>query len=59
MQKIGLLTFNAWALDGFTKVFWREEPLLNLWPQVSVLLGTAIVFFTVARHLVRKRWEFV
>ena len=24
MQKIGLLTFNAWALDGYLKVFWRN-----------------------------------
>jgi ABC-2 type transport system permease protein len=56
MQKFGLLTFNAWALDGLTKVFWRDEPLLNLWPQVAVLLGAAALFFTVARRLAR-RWE--
>src|SRR6185503_15728124 len=24
MQKLGLLTFNAWALDGYLKVFWRD-----------------------------------
>ena len=28
MQKIGLVTFNAWALDGYLKVFWRNAPLL-------------------------------
>ena len=26
MQKAGLLTINAWAIDGFTKVFWRDLP---------------------------------
>ena len=26
MQKIGLVTFNAWALDGYMKVFWRGAP---------------------------------
>ena len=26
MQKVGLLTFNAWALDGYLKVFWRDAP---------------------------------
>ena len=26
MQKFGLLTFNAWALDGYLKVFWRDAP---------------------------------
>ena len=24
MQQVGLLTFNAWALDGYLKVFWRN-----------------------------------
>jgi ABC-2 type transport system permease protein len=30
MQKAGLLTINAWAIDGFTKVFWRNEPVSHL-----------------------------
>ena len=30
MQKIGLVTFNAWALDGYIKVFWRQVPLIEL-----------------------------
>jgi ABC-2 type transport system permease protein len=57
MQKAGFLTINAWAIDGFTKVFWRDEPLSHLWPQVSVLLGIAIVFFAIARRVAR-RWEY-
>ena len=56
LQKVGLVTFNAWAIDGFTKVFWREEPVSHLWPQVLVLLGAAALFFTIARRLAR-RWE--
>ncbi len=24
MQQFGLVTFNAWALDGYLKVFWRN-----------------------------------
>jgi ABC-2 type transport system permease protein len=57
MQKAGLLTINAWAIDGFTKVFWRDEPISQLWPQVAVLLGVGVVLFAVARRLAR-RWEF-
>jgi ABC-2 type transport system permease protein len=57
MQKAGLLTINAWAIDGFTKVFWRDEPISHLWPQVLVLLGTAIVLFLIARRWAR-RWEY-
>ena len=57
MRKIGLVTFNAWAIDGFTKVFWRDEPVMNLMPQVAVLLGSGIVLFFVARRFA-KRWEY-
>jgi len=57
MQKAGLFTINAWAIDGFTKVFWRDEGIWQLWPQLLVLLGMAVVFFTVARRIAR-RWEF-
>lgn len=57
MQKAGLFTINAWAIDGFTKVFWRDLPLTALWPQVSVLLGIGVVLFVVARRFAR-RWEF-
>ena len=56
LQRFGLLTFNAWAIDGFTKVFWREEPLAHLWPQVLVLATMTLVFLSVARVLAR-RWE--
>jgi len=57
IQKAGLLTLNAWAIDGFTKVFWRDEPITHLWPQVAVLLGAGIVLFVIARRLAR-RWEY-
>lgn len=57
MQKAGLFTINAWAIDGFTKVFWRDLPLTALWPQVSVLLAIGLVMFVAARRIAR-RWEF-
>ena len=57
MQKAGLLTINAWAIDGFEKVFWRDLPVTALWPQVAVLLGVGVVLFVVARRVAR-RWEY-
>jgi ABC-2 type transport system permease protein len=57
IQKAGLFTINAWAIDGFTKVFWRDLPVSALWPQVSVLLALAIVLFLIARRVAR-RWEY-
>ena len=56
MQKFGLLTFNGWALDGYLKVFWRDAPLWQLWPQVLVLAVLTIAFLAAARVLAR-RWE--
>ena len=58
MREIGRLTFNAWALDGYTKVFWRGLPLRALLPEVAVLVAAAAVLFLLARLLAR-RWESV
>ena len=57
MQRAGLFTINAWAIDGFTKVFWRDMPVEALWPQVGVLVGIAVVLFAVARRVAR-RWDY-
>ncbi len=57
MQKAGMFTINAWAIEGFTKVFWRDLPVTALWPQVSVLLAVGAVLFLAARRIAR-RWEF-
>jgi ABC-2 type transport system permease protein len=57
LQKAGLLTINAWAIDGFTKVFWRDEPLSHLWPQILVLIAIGVALFAIARRLAR-RWEY-
>jgi ABC-2 type transport system permease protein len=56
MQKFGLLTFNGWALDGYLKVFWRDAPVWQLWPQVLVLAALTVVFLAAAR-LFARRWE--
>jgi ABC-2 type transport system permease protein len=56
MQQLGLLTFNAWALDGYIKVFWRGASVVDLWPQVLVLASLSAVFMGLARVFAR-RWE--
>jgi ABC-2 type transport system permease protein len=56
MQNVGLVTFNAWALDGYLKVFWRDAAIWELWPQVLVLTTLTGVFLGVSRMLAR-RWE--
>jgi ABC-2 type transport system permease protein len=56
LQKASLVGFNAWALDGYIKVFWREAPLSALAPQVAAILGFTALFLILARRLAR-RWE--
>lgn len=56
MQHAGLATLNAWAIDGFTKVFWRDEPVWRLWPQVLVLAAAGAAMAALAQRLAR-RWE--
>jgi ABC-2 type transport system permease protein len=56
LQKMSLVGFNAWALDGYIKVFWREATVIDLWPQVVALVGFAALFLAIARRLAR-RWE--
>ena len=51
MQKFGLLTFNAWALDGYLKVFWRNAPLWQLWPQLLVLGGSDDRLHDIGAHV--------
>jgi ABC-2 type transport system permease protein len=56
LQRMSLIGFNAWALDGYLKVFWREAPLSALAPQVGAILGFTLLFLLLARRLAR-RWE--
>jgi ABC-2 type transport system permease protein len=56
MKSAGLFTFNAWALDGFQKVFWYDVPTWQLWPQVGVLVLLTAAFLIAARVFAR-RWE--
>jgi ABC-2 type transport system permease protein len=56
MQDIGRWTFNAWALDGYQKVFWFQSPLTSLQNEVAVLLGSSLVLGTLTL-LLSGRWK--
>jgi ABC-2 type transport system permease protein len=56
LQDVGRYTFNAWALDGYTKVLWRDAPVSALVPELTVLAGLTVLFLAAARVLAR-RWE--
>ena len=56
LRELGLLTFNAWALDAYQKVLWYDAPVPELWPQLAVLSALTLVFFALAGGLAR-RWR--
>jgi ABC-2 type transport system permease protein len=64
-QRLSKFTFNGWAIDGFLKVFWYDDPadgilqsVMKLWPQVLVLLLMTVAFMGIAR-ICARRWEAV
>jgi ABC-2 type transport system permease protein len=56
LQSVGRLTFNAWALAAYRKVFWYERPLSELAPEIAALFVATVVFLLIARWIAR-RWE--
>lgn len=56
MKEIGRWTFNAWALDGYQKVFWFQSPLTSLQNEVAVLLGSSLIM-GVLTLLFSGRWK--
>lgn len=56
VQRVGMLTFNAWALEGYNKVFWREQSIQTLTLELGVLVGSAFAMLILARGMI-ARWE--
>jgi ABC-2 type transport system permease protein len=56
IQRAGLVTFNAWALEGYNKVFWRDLGLRDLQWELGVLVLCALTFILCARAGA-VRWE--
>ena len=56
LQDLGWLTPTTWALEAYTAVFWRDEPLAALALPVGMLLAFAALTTAVATRLAR-RWE--
>jgi ABC-2 type transport system permease protein len=65
MNTTALFTFNGWALDGFLKVFWYDDPaagvgatLGSIVPELVALAAMTAAFLWLARVFAR-RWETV
>lgn len=56
VQRAGMLTFNAWALEGYNKIFWRQLPLRAAETELAVMLGCGFAMLIAAR-IAATRWE--
>jgi len=56
MQRVGMLTFNAWALEGYNKIFWRDLQLPDIELELGVLTLCGFCFIVAAR-VFAIRWE--
>jgi len=54
-QFLGHFTLNAWAVEGYQKIFWYEQGLGGILPQLGVLLAIALGCALVAWPLWQRR----
>jgi ABC-2 type transport system permease protein len=55
LQDLGWLTPNTWALEAYTAIFWRDEPMMSLMLPWSMLLVAAAVGLWLAQLLARRQ----
>ena len=56
MKVIGQWTFNAWAIDGFQKVFWYRLPIDSLQNETLVLCGSSLIL-GLSSYVLSSRWK--
>lgn len=54
LQEIGWVTPNAWALEAYTSIFWRDETAAALMLPLGLLAISAILGLVIAQRLTRR-----
>jgi ABC-2 type transport system permease protein len=54
LQDLGWLTPNTWALEAYTAIFWKGEPMQALWAPWGLLVITAGVGLLLAQRFTRR-----
>jgi len=54
MQKMAVISVNYWGIQGFFDIFWRELPLIEILPEIGVLLLFGIVIGFVSLRMLNK-----
>jgi ABC-2 type transport system permease protein len=53
MQKVAHITPHAWAVDAFSELIRHDGTIVNIFPELGVLAGYAVVLFGVASWRLR------
>jgi ABC-2 type transport system permease protein len=54
LQDIGWITPNTWALEAYTAIFWRDQPVAALLVPWIVLAAAAVLGLAISRRLARR-----
>ena len=54
LQTLGWITPNTWALEAYSGLFWRGEPLLALLPRCAGLFGVGLLALAISQLLARR-----
>lgn len=57
LGQLSKLTLNRWGLDGFTTLSFDGGTVVDILPNVAILLGMAVVFFTIAVFQFGRRFR--
>ncbi len=55
LRDLGWLTPNTWALEAYSGIFWRQEPLAELALPIGLLAMIGLVGWQAALYLARRR----
>ena len=54
LRQLGWFTPNTWALEAYTREFWRGEPLTALALPLALLVGAGLLGWALALRLARR-----
>jgi ABC-2 type transport system permease protein len=54
LQDLGWITPNTWALEAYTSIFWRDEPMSALLLPWGALIAAGVVGLLLSRRLARR-----
>jgi ABC-2 type transport system permease protein len=55
LQEIGWIAPNAWVVEAYHGLLWRDTPDAALWPLIGLMVALAVIAFTASTALLHGR----